>query len=106
MRLHGAAAMAGLLTLGALLTSHVLPSWRRGRNRASGVVLATAAAALVVSGYLLYYSGSETGRAVASWAHVGLGLLLPAAFALHARAAWRARRNPPPRADRRRPNVS
>jgi len=92
MRLHGAAAMANLIVLGALLQSHVLPSWRHGYNRRSGLLLAAALLALVVTGYLLYYSGGETARAIASWVHLGLGLMLPAAVAAHVRGARRARR--------------
>jgi len=96
MRVHGAAAMASLIVLGALLTSHVLPSWRRGRNRVSGVLLGSATLALVVTGYLLYYSGGETARALASWTHLVLGLALPAVVVLHASSAWRAGRQPRP----------
>jgi hypothetical protein len=40
-------------------------------------------AALVLSGYLLYYLVDDRWRQWASLAHWGLGLVLPAAFVVH-----------------------
>lgn len=80
MKVHGGAAMLGLLLLGAL-TAHVKRGWKANRNRLSGVILIAANVFLIVSGYALYYAGDENLRAWFSrwhgWIGLSLGLLLP-----------------------------
>lgn len=83
IRLHGAAAMLSLLLLGSLLTQHVRRAWLARRNRRSGTVLLVLNALLALTGYALYYSGGESLRAMASNAHLALGLALPGLLALH-----------------------
>ena len=53
---------------------HVEKGWSRGRLRKSGVLLVAGLVTLIVTGYLLYYVGSDTARAVTSVVHWGLGL--------------------------------
>src|SRR5207237_5967037 len=62
MKIHGGTAMAALVLLGTLLPHHVPSGWSAKRNKASGVAILALSAALVASGYLLYYSGDETYR--------------------------------------------
>jgi hypothetical protein len=83
IKVHGAAAMASLVALGALLARHVKCGWAAKANRATGVVMLAALLWLVVSGYLLYYAGDEGLRAYASQTHFWVGLALAAMFALH-----------------------
>jgi cation transport ATPase len=83
LRLHGAAAMAMLVLLGALLPLHVRVGWRRRRNRASGAVMLVSNAILVVTAFGLYYTGSETLRQWTSDLHLAIGLGLPVLLAGH-----------------------
>jgi len=68
LQLHGAAAMGFLIVLGSLLPGHIGEAWRLRRNFSTGVVMLAATAFLVVTGWGLYYLGSETLRA---WLGVG-----------------------------------
>ncbi len=81
MKIHGGAAMAALLVLGAL-TPHVKRGWKAAKNRLSGSVLLAANAFLTLTGYGLYYAGDEAVRAWFSrwhaWIGLGLGALIPA----------------------------
>ena len=48
---------------------------------------------IALTGYLLYYAGSETFRQQVSWMHLILGLCLPAVLALHVLLGKRAARH-------------
>ena len=83
LRLHGGAAMAMLVLLGALLPLHVRIGWRRRRNRGSGALMVAANAILVATALGLYYAGSDALRHWISELHVALGFALPLAVAGH-----------------------
>lgn len=83
LMVHGGAAMALLLFFGVLFTEHVLPSWRFGRNRASGTIMLALNAILILTAFGLYYLGSERLRRWTSDLHFGLGLALPVLLLLH-----------------------
>jgi magnesium-transporting ATPase (P-type) len=83
MKIHGAAAMAILVLIGMLLSSHVRFAWRAGRNRANGSVFLSAFAVLTITGYGLYYVGGEKLRAWTSWIHIAVGLALPILLLVH-----------------------
>ena len=83
MKIHGAAAMAGMVLLGALLARHVPCGWKTRASRISGAALLTALLSLVLSGYALYYAGSESLRAFASQTHFWIGVALAVVFAVH-----------------------
>jgi hypothetical protein len=85
MRVHGAGAMAFLVLAGSAIALHVPPAWLDRRNRTSGLALSIALAFLVVTGYCLYYSGSESLRTMASLGHWLIGLALPVVLVLHMR---------------------
>jgi len=80
---HGGAAMLALLLLGALVPLHLAPAWRRDKNRALGVAMATLTALLIASAFGLYYIGSDTLRGWASDLHIALGLAFPTLLAAH-----------------------
>jgi hypothetical protein len=90
MRIHGAAAMAALVILGTLIPLHLRRGWIARRNRFSGVAFTCAGALLVVTGYALYYVGSESLREWSSYTHVALGLAAPLALLWH---IWLGRRS-------------
>jgi hypothetical protein len=81
LKVHGGAAMAALVVLGALIT-HIGAGWRVRRNRVSGLTLLLAILFLVITGYGLYYAGDEELRSLISrwhaWIGLGLFALLPA----------------------------
>ena len=84
MKIHGAAAMVTLVLFGVLLARHVPTGWSAARaNRLSGVLLLATSLWLTLTGYLLYYSGSESLRDYASQTHFWVGVGFVALFALH-----------------------
>jgi len=91
MKIHGGAAMLLLVLAGIVVALHVPGAWRERKNRASGLVMAAALIALAVTGYLLYYAGGETARALASAGHWLPGLAVPLAGAWHGIAGRRSR---------------
>lgn len=83
LRLHGAAAMAGLIIYGSLLPVHIRRAWSIRRNIALGIGLVSFMLLLTVTGYLLYYAGGEDIRPVISALHWVPGLAIPALLAWH-----------------------
>jgi hypothetical protein len=83
MKIHGAAAMAILVLVGMLLTSHVRFAWGARRNRGNGSLVLGTFAILTITGYGLYYAGGERLRAWTSWIHLAVGLALPLLLVLH-----------------------
>jgi hypothetical protein len=102
MRLHGAAAFAALFATGLMAGHHIPAGWRQGRRprhagqRRSGLLLCGAAAAVVLSGYALYYLVPEAVRPALGWLHAGLGALLVGAGGWHGARARRSRAGPRP----------
>lgn len=91
LRLHGGAAMAMLVLLGALLPLHVRVGWRRRRNRGSGALMLAANAILVATAFGLYYAGSDALRHWTSELHIALGFALPLAVVGHVLRGRRGR---------------
>jgi hypothetical protein len=91
LKLHGGSAMLFLIFLGALIPLHIRNYWRNGRNRWAGAMMIAINTILIVTAYLLYYSGSDSVRAWGGELHIIGGLALPPAIALH---VWLGRRKP------------
>jgi hypothetical protein len=83
LMVHGGAAMAALMLVGALIPVHVLRSWRIGNNVISGSAMISLNALLIVTAFGLYYLGSETVRPWMKLIHLAAGFGLPALFAVH-----------------------
>jgi hypothetical protein len=83
LALHGGAAMAALLALGALVPLHVRRGWRSGRNRLTGPLMIAVNAVLIATAYGLYYAGADTLRHWMSVIHIVVGLALPAGLLAH-----------------------
>lgn len=92
LRLHGAAAMAILVVLGALLPTHVRPAWRNRLNVATGLSMLNAAGVLVLTGWGLYYVGDEALRAGLSLAHWLVGIAALPLLVVHIGLGRAARR--------------
>jgi hypothetical protein len=86
LRLHGAAAMLGLVALGSVLPAHVFRFWTMARNRLAGGSFLTVMLVLVASGYGLYYLGGDGWRAINRDVHLYMGLVSAPLFGLH---LWR-----------------
>jgi hypothetical protein len=91
LQIHGGAAMATLVLIGMLLSTHVRNAWRARRNRSNGVVLISLLGILILTGYFLYYASNERLRACSSWIHIVLGFLLPMMLVFHVVAGRRSR---------------
>ena len=90
LKLHGAAAMMFLVMIGALLPIHILKGMATRKNLASGLVLLGLIGLLTITGYALYYLGSDTARSFASALHTWAGVGAPAFLIWH--LLWRERR--------------
>lgn len=93
MPLHGAAAMLALVVVGTLIPLHIKRGWRAKLNRPNGILLIGFVLLLTLSGYALYYSGSEALRNNASIVHTALGLFFPAMLLWHILSGRRSRRH-------------
>lgn len=85
LRLHGAAAMAGLVVVGSLLPGHIARAWRLRVNRRSGLLMLSLVVLLVVTGYGLYYVGDEETRPWISVVHWLVGIVSGVGLVLHVR---------------------
>ncbi len=83
LKLHGAAAMAGLIIYGSLLPIHIRRAWTIRRNIFLGISLVLLMLLLTISGYLLYYARGEEARPIISATHWILGVGVPALLAWH-----------------------
>jgi hypothetical protein len=91
LMVHGGCAMVALMMLGALIPVHAMRAWRVRRNRLTGTAMASVNAALVASGFGLYYFGSETLRPLASEVHIVIGFVLPVLIVVHVLTGMRSR---------------
>jgi len=91
LALHGGFSFAAIWLFGLLWADHITPAWPAARRRLSGGVLAGLLASLTISGYLLYYAGSDTARPIISTLHWTVGLAFPIGFLFH-----RLKRSRPP----------
>jgi hypothetical protein len=83
LKIHGAAAMGVLVIWGWFFPSHIIPNWRAGKNRQSGIVMLIVVGLLTLTGYGLYYLGDDFWRSWASQVHIIIGLLLLLLVPLH-----------------------
>lgn len=85
LRVHGAAAMAFLIAFGSLLPAHIVPAWRLLKNRRSGMLMIALVSVLVLTGYGLYYLGSEQTRTWISAVHWSVGIVCAGGLWAHVR---------------------
>ncbi len=83
LKIHGAAAMAGLIIYGSLLPIHIRRAWAIRRNIYLGIGLIVIMLLLTITGYLLYYAGGEETRPVISLVHWVIGIVVPALLTWH-----------------------
>ncbi|MFT4075470.1 MAG: hypothetical protein QM647_08050 [Asticcacaulis sp.] len=83
IKAHGAFAFLALWFGGMMWGTHMLKAWSQKRRRWTGTILLLVFAALIVSGYLLYYAGDESIREKASLIHWVIGLAVVLVYLLH-----------------------
>jgi hypothetical protein len=83
LKLHGAFGFAAIWFFGLLWGAHVSRAWPLLRRRWSGGLMTALFLWLTISGYLLYYVGNDTARAILSILHWVIGLGCPLAFVWH-----------------------
>ncbi|HTS20873.1 MAG TPA: DUF4405 domain-containing protein [Casimicrobiaceae bacterium] len=83
LRVHGAAAFAILIAVGAISANHVRRGWSLERNRTSGSAVIALLAILIATGYALYYLVDDASRPAVSLSHWIVGLALAPLIALH-----------------------
>ena len=83
LMVHGAAAMAMLMVLGALIPVHIRRGWRARKNRLSGGAMVTLNGLRIATAFGLYYSGSDLMRPWISDAHIAAGFALAALIVIH-----------------------
>jgi hypothetical protein len=83
LMVHGGAAMAMLMVLGALIPVHVRRGWRARKNRVSGGAMVTLNGLLIATAFGLYYSGSDLMRPWISDVHIAAGFALAALIVIH-----------------------
>ena len=94
LKVHGAAAFAILLALGAMGAYHVRRGWGLGRNRSSGSFVVAVCVTLVITGYALYYLVTDANRTPISVLHWALGLAFVPLLVVHIARGRRSRGAP------------
>lgn len=77
LKVHGAAAFIMMLSLGAVITSHVPAGWRTGRHKIFGSILLGSIVFMVLSAWALYYLSSDANRELIGNIHAAVGVFLP-----------------------------
>lgn len=83
LTIHGASAFLMMVWFGGLVATHVPMGWRTKRLRFWGITLISAIALQIFTAYLLYYLANEFARETIKWAHLVVGLTLPAILTGH-----------------------
>jgi hypothetical protein len=96
LRIHGAAAMAFLLAVGALWPQHIRSGWRQHVNRPSAIVLMVLLGVLTLTAYGLYYVVGDQARAIISITHWVIGLVASVGLPVHVMLGRRTTGKPGP----------
>ena len=92
LKFHGGAAMAFLILLGTLWPNHIRRAWHARQNHWSGVALLLWIAALIGTGYGLYYFGDEAWREWTARVHDVLGFAAALVLVVHVWSGHRSAR--------------
>jgi hypothetical protein len=83
LKLHGLVLIPAILVFGSLLVVHIPKGWNDKRQRVGGIIVTGIFTILIISGYMLYYVGSDALRDLSSTLHWIIGISLPASFLWH-----------------------
>lgn len=87
IRIHGASAFIVMIVFGWVLGRHVPVGWRSQKSRKSGLLVIASTAAMVITGYSLYYLVGEDSHENIALLHVSLGFGLILTLCIH---IWKA----------------
>lgn len=87
---HVVATPVFFFFVGGVWWAHVVRYWKWRRRRVSGATMVTLVAAASLTGYLLYFVGSEAGIGVVRAAHTTAGAAATVFYVFHALAGWRS----------------
>ncbi len=93
---HGWTIPPFLITLGVIWRVHVIRGWNLKKNVVSGTTILTLFLILTMTGWMLYYSGSDQLRRTASQWHTWLGLGSSFLLFVHSLLGLRSRDKPGP----------
>lgn len=89
--IHGWSIPPFLVIFGVIWRVHILRGWQLRKNVLSGAVVLLVFLLLTITGWAIYYSGSDqVQRASAEW-HTGLGLAVSFILFLHVLLGWSIR---------------
>lgn len=91
LKLHGLAAMLSLIVFGSLMPGHIRNAWQYRKNRGSGGTMVAVMTVLALTGYFLYYVGSEEIRQFTGIVHWAIGLALTPLLIMHIALGRRTR---------------
>ena len=80
---HGVTSYAALLMMGMISGTHVIPAWRRRKNRLSGMLVLSVLFVLILTALALYYLAGDLAREWTSALHWMLGLAAPPMLVTH-----------------------
>ncbi len=83
LRFHGTTSVALLILFGYLLREHLLPSWKIGRHKKSGLFLSAYLFSIISTLPFLMYLTDENKKFYVEQIHAYLGLSLFLPFAVH-----------------------
>lgn len=83
LRLHGTLSLAVLMLIGYVLRAHVVPSWKAGRGKRTGLLLTIYLFALIGTVPFVLYLTDENMKFTVEQIHAYLGLILILPFISH-----------------------
>jgi len=84
---HGVFSIIFTFMFGLIYGVHIKRTWPMQKRRMSGLSLVSLLCVIIVTGFLLYYAGNETLRALSSYIHWVLGLSIPLVLVRHIRSS-------------------
>ena len=85
LKVHGAAAFVMIGFFGYMLSGHITKFWKKRKQQVAGLVLLNMHAVMILTAYILYYTGLEVLRVSSSYVHTVVGVLYPIVLWLHIR---------------------
>ncbi len=82
LKTHGASAFIMMIIFGFLIAAHIPAGLKQKRNKITGIILIIINVFMIITAYLLYYSGEEY-RSLVSYAHFIVGLFFPLLLIFH-----------------------
>ncbi len=90
---HGWTIPPFLITLGVIWRVHIIRGWRLKKNIFSGSLLLAVFLGLTITGWAIYYSGSDLWQQRSAALHTWLGIGVSFLFLLHTLLGWRSRQS-------------